>query len=94
MRKIVAAKIPGKVRRSLWAADFNTEGDINSERKPHSWPAKDLGSGTTYSYVVYKGYYVLCGDEGKMRGVEHLYKKKDSIIRYQRCIDSCVFRKM
>lgn len=65
------------MRGAEWAADFNTEGEIRTERKPHSWPAKHRGSGTTYRYMIFKGYSLLCGDEGKMRGLEHLYKKKD-----------------
>lgn len=32
--KVVAAKVPGKVRGASWAADFNTEGDIRTDRKP------------------------------------------------------------
>lgn len=75
------AKIPGKLRGASWPAVFDSDGEIRRERQLHSWPAEivhnhDEGK-AVWRYIVYKGLYLLCGDEGKLMGLRHTWSRME-----------------
>lgn len=80
MWKVILAKVPQKIQGTNWPTDFNMNGDVRHECESHGWAAKNFANDKNElpqrQYIIYWGYYLLCGDEGKAMKIEHILAKK------------------
>jgi len=66
-------KMQGNERGAAWPADFDRQGDIRALRANYGNEAVMMNNAGEDCYAVFKGYYQLCGEEGREAGVKTRY---------------------
>ncbi|PYH48139.1 uncharacterized protein BP01DRAFT_380054 [Aspergillus saccharolyticus JOP 1030-1] len=75
-------------RHDRYPADFDGNGMIRQSRVPCG-PTFVIAAHGLYAYPIFKGYYVLCGEEGRKYCTWLLQRQRDAIsnqFHFRRCI--------